>query len=638
MRKINSSRNGKVSIVQSIGPVENLESYVKADWWRQIFNSNYLRTDGDVVDDEQITGGEVDLFLEISGINKKSMVLDLCCGQGRHCIELARRGFGKVYGLDRSHYLVTRAKNLSRKEGCSVVFKEGDARKIPFADDTFDCVSILGNSFGYFESIQDDLKVLEGARRVLKPGCRIVIDITDGEYIKKNFQPRSWEWIDKNYFVCRERSLSKDKERLVSREVITHVSKGVIADQFYVERLYKRGDIKALLEKAGFSGVKTHTDVFTASKRQQDLGMMEKRLIISGIIEKEWNPVKKKKEKRTVVVMMGDPAQSDNVKPDSTFDEDDFHTINKLKEALASLKEYHFLYSNNHGKMIRDLQDRGKRADFIFNLCDEGYNNDATKELHVAALLEVLNIPYSGGTPQCLAFCYDKSLVRGIAKEMDIPVPQAFVIKSGDVAFIDLPISFPVIVKPNVGDSSFGITAKSVCSTVEELENVIVSTREKVGFDQPILVEEFLTGKDISVGIIGNPPDSYEVLPIIEEDYSMLPENLPKICGYEAKWDPTSPYWKIKSIPADLPEPVREFLIVSCLTLFERLKCRDYARFDWRLDDNGTPRLLEVNPNPGWCWDGHLAKMARINDKNYGQMLESILGAVEKRLKKEAVS
>ena len=112
----------------------------------------------------------------------------------------------------------------------------------------------------------------------------------------------------------------------------------------------------------------------------------------------------------------------------------------------------------------------------------------------------------------------------------------------------------------------------------------------------------------------------------------MLPEGLPRICGYEAKWDPTSPYWNIKSIPANLPEDVERFLGAKCLNLFERLGCRDYARFDWRLDSNGTPRLLEVNPNPGWCWDGHMAKMAKLQDMSYTQMLGDILEACRIRV------
>jgi D-alanine-D-alanine ligase len=268
----------------------------------------------------------------------------------------------------------------------------------------------------------------------------------------------------------------------------------------------------------------------------------------------------------------------------------------------------------------------------VLNLCDEGFNNDATMELHVPALLEILGFHYTGGTPQCLANCYDKSLVRGIAKEMEIPVPEAFMISPEDLQFVGFPLQFPVIVKPNFGDSSFGITQKNVCYDLQSLENAIIDIRAKFGYNKPILVEEFLTGKDISVGIIGNPMNSYTILPVNEEDYAALPEGLPRICGYEAKWDPGSPYWKIKSVPANLSEDVERFLGASCLKLFERLDCRDYARFDWRLDENGTPRLLEVNPNPGWCWDGHLAKMAAFQGLSYSQMLAGILEACEGRM------
>nr|WP_096896445.1 hypothetical protein [Candidatus Scalindua japonica] len=74
------------------------------------------------------------------------------------------------------------------------------------------------------------------------------------------------------------------------------------------------------------------------------------------------------------------------------------------------------------------------------------------------------------------------------------------------------------------------------------------------------------------------------------------------------------------SVPANLPEETERFLVASCIKLFERLECRDYARFDWRLDANRTPRLLEANPNPGWCWDGHLAKMAKFAGISYGEM------------------
>jgi len=616
-----------------LGPVPDLEDYVKKDWWKRIFNAFYLKTDGDVVDDQRITEFEVDYFVKVLNLQPEHHILDLCCGQGRHSFELANRGFKYIFGLDRSRYLIQKAKSEVKKFGVSCKFREGDARNLPYDPDTFDFVMILGNSFGYFESINDDLLVLKEVFRVLKPWGNILIDLTDGEYIKRNFQPRSWEWIDKNLFVCRERSLSLDKQKLISREVITHVNKGVLVDQFYSERLYSRNAISKLLTKVGFSDINFHNSITPESQRDQDLGMMEKRIIISAKVKKEWTPVKKKEIKagRNIVVVFGDPNKPDLLKPLNKFDDDDFYTINQLKSALKDLNEYNFSYLDNHNTLIQDLQNIKGKIDFVFNLCDEGYLNEARKELHIPALLEILNIPFTGSGPQCLAFCYDKSLVRGIAKELEIPVPEAIYVKPHD-KIIDLPLYFPAIVKPNFGDSSFGITQKSVINNGEELLSAISEIRAKFGYDKPILIEQFLTGKDLTLGIIGNPPDNYIILPIIEEDYSNLPSDLPKICGYEAKWIPDSPYWNIKSIPANLPQNTIEIIENCSLKLFERLECQDYARFDWRLDNKGNPKLLEVNPNPGWCWDGHLAKMCTLANLSYKDMLKKILEEAAKRI------
>lgn len=620
-----------------LGPIENLEDKVSPNWWAQIFDSLYLKTDGDLVDDPLITKIEVDILLDILKPSIDDKILDLCCGHGRHSLELARRGFKYVEGLDRSHYLIQKAKNQAKKEGLNVKFREGNALKLPYSPDSFNLVLILGNSFGYFESLKDDLKVLKEVFKVLKPWGRIFIDVADGEYLKTHFQPRSWEWIDKKHFVCRERSLSSDGERLICREIITHVEKGVIADRFYAERLYTREALKELLQTAGFSDITFHKEFVSHSHRNQDLGMMERRIFVSAVAKKEWSFVKKKvkRELKHVVVLLGDKRKPDPLKPMGIFDDDDIYTIDKLKEALNELEDYKFSYLDNHDTLIFDLIKMKPKIKFVFNLCDEGYFNDPLKEAHIPVLLEILGIPYTGSGPRCLIYCYDKSLIRGVAREMGIPVPSGVLIKSEDISF-DLPLNFPVIVKPVFGDSSFGITARSVVNTLEELLDVIHETRENFGYDKPILIEEFLTGKDLTVGIIGNPPDDFIVLPIIEEDYSQLPPDLPRICGYEAKWLPNSPYGKIRSIKAELSEEVKGFIIDCCLKLFSRLECRDYCRFDWRLDNEGNPKLLEVNPNPGWCWDGHLAKMAEIGGISYREMLGLILEAAEKRLAKRA--
>jgi D-alanine-D-alanine ligase len=625
-------KNGKPTI-PVLGPVEDLENHLRPDWWRRIFNSMYLKTDADVVEDKTITVGEVELFTSILNVPKDKNILDLACGQGRHSLELARQGFTNVFGLDRSHYLIRKAKSIMQQEGLKVNFKEGDARKLPFQSDTFDVVMILGNSFGYFESIEDDMIVLKEVFRVLRPGGKFLLDVADGSYLKKNFAPRSWEWLDKKHFVCRERSLAKDNERLISREVITHVEKGVLVDQFYAERLYTQEVLVNMVNSVGFKNTFFHGDIETNSLRNQDLGMMARRIIATAQVIKEWSPVKMRiLDRKNVVVIMGDPSKPDIIKPKSIFDEDDFITIERLKGALSQLPGYRFSFLNSHQTLYNDLLRQKYKIDFALNLCDEGYNNEAQKELHIPAMLEMLGIPYSGSSPQSLAYCYDKSLVRGVAKEMGIPVAEAFFVRPEDNVY-DLQIDFPVIAKPNFGDSSFGITQYSVANSIEELEDAIVKIRHQFGYLSPILVEEFLSGSEISVGIIGNPPESYNVLPIVEEDYSQLPANLPKICGYEAKWLPDSPYFKaLRSIPANLPEDLEKSIIENCVKLFSRLNCRDYCRFDFRLDSQGVPKILEVNPNPGWCWDGHLAKMAGIDGHSYSRMLEIILQAAEQRI------
>jgi D-alanine-D-alanine ligase len=625
-------KNGQTKAM-ILGPVSNLEEHVSPDWWRSIFNALYLKTDADVVADEHITSSEVEFFASVAGLPQDSRILDLCCGQGRHSLELARKGFRNVEGLDRSRYLITKARGFAARDGLGVKFREGDARKTHYPPDAFDCVMILGNSFGYFETVRDDLRVLKEVFRILRPDGLCLLDVTDGDYLRDRFQSRSWEWIDKKHFVCRERSLSADGERLISREVVTNCGKGVIADQFYAERLYSKESIIGLLQEAGFSHCTVHGQISPNSLRNQDLGMMEQRIIVTARVEKAPTPIRLKRAQgvSNVVVLFGDPTKPDPLKPSAIFDDDDFYTIEQVKSALEGLPQYRFKYLDNHDTLIYDLKKMNGKTDLVMNLCDEGYKNDPRRELHVPALLEQLDLPYTGAGPQCLAYCYDKSLVRGIAKEMKIPVPRAFFVKPEDTAF-ELPFSFPVIIKPNFGDSSFGITQRSVASSLEEALNAISEIRYKFGYDKPILVEEFLTGNDISVGIIGNPLEGYTVLPVSEEDYSAVPDHLPRICGYEAKWRPDSPYWKVKSVPAYLPEDSEKSIVEWCLSLFERLECRDYCRFDWRLDAEGNPKLLEVNPNPGWCWDGHLAKMAGFAGISYRQMLEAILGAAENRL------
>jgi D-alanine-D-alanine ligase len=261
------------------GPLTDIEAQVSPVWWDEIFDELYLKTDGDVVENAGLTRREIDLFLELLPLAKNAQILDVCCGQGRHSLELAQRGFVNLTGVDRSAFLLQKARFRAQAAGLSVQFHDGDARAIPLADASFDAALVLGNSFGYFESASDDEAMLRDIHRVLRPGGKILLDVSDGSHVRKHFEPRSWEWIAEDMFTCRERTLSAAGDQLITRELTTHVERGVIADRFYAERLYNASGMNALLTHSGFIVLEGPAQFASTSTRNQDLGMMAQRLI-----------------------------------------------------------------------------------------------------------------------------------------------------------------------------------------------------------------------------------------------------------------------------------------------------------------------------------------------------------------------
>ena len=615
---------------RTLGPVSDLERHLPSDWWRTLFNSLYLETDGDVIENDRNTADEVDLLIRSVGLERNDRILDLCCGQGRHSLELARRGFPHVTGLDRSRYLIRLARKRAKQRVLQVSFHEGDARRFRLGDGEFHCVCILGNSFGYFERPEDDLAVLEAVKRALGSGGSLVMDLMDGDWMRHHFEARSWEWVDQNHFVCRERDLAGDGDRLISREVVVHAERGVIADQFYAERLYSKERLEALLKSAGFTNVRFHSLLAPDSHRNQDLGMVAHRLFVTSDAPRRARRMPRRAALFSdTTVILGDPNLPDPVKRNGRFNEEDAETVERFKTALGELPDYRFRFLDNHASLFADL--RANRPHFVLNFCDEGFNNDAFMEMHVPAMLEMLDIPYSGAGPACLGLCYNKSLVRGIAQAIDVPVPAETYFNSDDLA-ATIPSVFPALIKPNYGDSSIGITKDAVVHTWEEAITCLGRLRAQMP-GCPILIQEFLTGPEYSVGIIGNPGQGYRVLPPLEVDYSRLDPALPQLLPYESKWIPDSPYWmQISYREARLDEEGRRKMIDYSNILFERLGCRDYARFDFRADAEGEIRLLEVNPNPGWCWDGKLNLMAEIAGLRYSDLLKLIIEAAQERV------
>eukprot|EP00455_Lapot_gusevi_P033642 TRINITY_DN3685_c0_g1_i3.p1 TRINITY_DN3685_c0_g1~~TRINITY_DN3685_c0_g1_i3.p1 ORF type:complete len:162 (-),score=51.98 TRINITY_DN3685_c0_g1_i3:127-612(-) len=146
------------------------------------------------------------------------------------------------------------------------------------------------------------------------------------------------------------------------------------------------------------------------------------------------------------------------------------------------------------------------------------------------------------------------------------------------------------------------------------------------------LVQEFCAGTEYTVALLGNGAE-LRALPLLEVDYSQLDASLPKILGYESKWLLESPYvTQVAYKPASLSPSLQQQMIEASKQMFERCGCSDYARFDWRCDAEGTPKLLEVNPNPGWCWDGKFALMCELAGMEYRDCLRGILDAAWSRI------
>ncbi|KAF9943079.1 hypothetical protein BGZ67_007724 [Mortierella alpina] len=287
------------------GRVQDAESRVPDAWWKTVFGDNlYLQTDGDVVEDPAITLEEIRLLESYGPIQNifqsttsiggtaRTQILDLCCGQGRHILKLAELyPHLELYGHDQSQYLVELAKTRAAASNLSsrTQFTIGDCRSVPHLDNSFALVMVMGNSFGYFATHNANMELLKEIRRVLKPGGCAVLDIVDGAYMRENFSARGWEWVDDTMIACRERELSKDKKRLISREVIISTGTGVIRDQFYAECLYSKDEIHHLVQEAGLEvreleqqkiGAETVTIGKDMSQRGEDLGMMEQRHLV----------------------------------------------------------------------------------------------------------------------------------------------------------------------------------------------------------------------------------------------------------------------------------------------------------------------------------------------------------------------
>lgn len=341
---------------------------------------------------------------------------------------------------------------------------------------------------------------------------------------------------------------------------------------------------------------------------------------------------------RRIAVITGDHGLADPTKREGRYHDEDERTHEAMTEALRSLPGYEVRVLSAHRSLLDDL--RRDPPDLAVNFCDTGFGNVPTQELHVPAYLELLGIPYTGAPPAAMAICYDKALVRQTAAALGVPVPREVYLPAGDppdcLGPDGLTGLLPALIKPNTGDGSVGITKDAVVGTREEALAYLRWLRSALP-DRDVLIQEYLPGAEYGVGLIGNPDTGLTMLPPLEVDFADLPAELTPILSFESKAVPDSPYWtEIKFKQARLAPALEARLEGWCRALFRRFGLRDYARFDFRVGADGEVKLMEVNPNPAWAYDGKLALMAGFAGIVYRDMLRLILDAAMARLARKA--
>ncbi len=284
------------------------------------------------------------------------------------------------------------------------------------------------------------------------------------------------------------------------------------------------------------------------------------------------------------------------------------------------------LTQDRFDEFLRELTDG--RADLVFNMCEGAFLNSKF-EMNIAALLELYGLKFTGNPSITLGVALNKGWTKDILRGAGIDTPEHFIASAPSV---DIPqgLDFPLIVKPLTEDASLGIETDSVVYTREELSSRIEHILEE--YSSQALVERFVDGREFNVALMGN-DDATVVLPPSEIDFSEYPEELPRICSYEAKWIEVSPlYRKTPPVcPAPVSEELKQRLESTALMAYRALSCRDYARVDMRLDKDGNLWVLEVNPNPDISKDAGFARAARAAGLEYHQFIGELVSIAAKR-------
>lgn len=276
--------------------------------------------------------------------------------------------------------------------------------------------------------------------------------------------------------------------------------------------------------------------------------------------------------------------------PEDTLEEyDSPETVEAIAGALEA--EGHLVVRLSGGREFLNNILHNK-VDFVFNI-SEGLGNHRSREAQVPSILEMLNIPYSGSDPQCLSICLDKPLTKTLVTKAGIRTPrwQMVTDTSQLTQIIWDDFTFPAFIKPAYEGSSKGIRLGSKTDTVSQTCKVAVELLER--YQQPVMVEEFIAGDEVTVGILGNFP------PTILGIMRVLPKRGSGYVTYylevKREWEQLVEY----ECPAELGKDTLQEISNSSLKVFESLGCRDFARIDFKLSPEGLPYFLEMNPLAG---------------------------------------
>ena len=268
------------------------------------------------------------------------------------------------------------------------------------------------------------------------------------------------------------------------------------------------------------------------------------------------------------------------------------------------------------------------RPDLIFNLM-EVFNNQSRLEKNMAALIEMLGIPYTGSSAGTLFICNNKAICKERLTYHKIKVPHFYTYYRGHKVWLPKKLRLPLIVKPLTEEASRGISQASIVDSEDALIERVRFIHENMNKDA--IAEEYIDGREFYVSVIGN--KRIKVLPIREVKFGQLPEDEPRIATYKAKWDyDYRDRWGIKYVFAGrLPEGWEKKIADTCKRAYRALNMCSYARFDVRVTSAAQVYIIEANANPNLDKDDEVGQSAEKGGIPYPALIQKIVSLAFQR-------